>query len=303
MANDANGIEDLFDPEFLGRLRALFFKLRKRRQLKKKGAQAAPTSGFTREFKDHRHYAPGDDFRAVDWRLYARLERLFIRIYEEVQEYHIHILLDRSGSMVEPWAQKRLTALRLAVAVAYLGLVSQHRVSIISLADTARREMPPLKGQGHIHDILKHMAALEFGGVTDLEGSLRAFRPGRDRKGIVFLVSDLFGRSIGSAEEALRHALKWPAETHVIQVIEPHERDPGLEGEFQLSDVETGEARRIWLTKREAARYRESFDGFVENVQRTCMRHQVDYVTWTTAEPFEDMFLHLLMRGSALAGA
>ena len=119
----------------------------------------------------------------------------------------------------------------------------------------------------------------------------------------MFVISDLFGRSPEMSTEALLQATRWPAETHVIQVIEPHERDPGLEGEFQLSDVETGETRRIWLTRREAARYRESFDGFVENIQRTCMRHQVDYVTWTTAEPFEDMFLHLLMRGSALAGA
>ncbi len=298
-----NGADELFDAEFLGRLRALFFKLRKRRQLRKKGAQAAPSAGFTREFKDHRHYAPGDDVRAIDWRLYARLEKLFIRIYEEIQEYHIRILLDRSASMAEPWGEKRLTGLRLAVALAYLGLVSQHRVSIITLAESARREMPPLKGQGHVHDILQHLARLEFGGATDLDGSLRAFRPGRDRKGIVFLISDLFGRSRESAEEALRHALKWPAETHVIQVIEPRERDPGIEGEFQLTDVETGEVRRMWFTKREAARYRESFDGFIENIQRTCMRHQVDHVTWTTAEPFEEMFLHLLMRGSALAGA
>jgi uncharacterized protein (DUF58 family) len=296
-------IEELFDAEFLGRLRALFFKLRKRRLLRKKGVQQAPSAGFTREFKDHRHYVPGDDYRSVDWRLYARLERMFIRIYEEVQEFHVHILLDRSRSMAEPWPEKRLTGLRLAVALAYLSLVGEHRVSIMSITDDVRREMPPLKGQGHIHDILERMAALEFEGVTDLEGSLRTFRPGRDRRGIVFLISDLFGRSAGEAEGALRHALKWQAETHVIQVVDPHEAEPDLDGELQLTDVETGEVRRMWLTKREIARYRESFDGFVEGIRKSCMRRQVDHVTWTTDRPFEDMFLHLLMRGSQLAGA
>jgi len=296
-------MEELFDPKFLGRLRALFFKLRKRRQLRKKGVQLSPTAGFTREFKDHRHYSPGDDFRSVDWRLYARLSKLFIRIFEEVQEFHVHILIDRSRSMVEPWPVKRATALRLAVALAYLGLVGQHRVSVISLADDARRETPPLKGQGHIGDLLERMAALEFGGVTDLEAGLRSFRPGRDRKGIVFIISDLFGRGVEQAERALKHTLRWPAETHVVQVTEPRERRPDLEGELQLLDVETNELRRIWLTRRDIERYAEAFDKFVDGIQRACMRQQVDYMTWTTDLSFEDMFLHLLMRGSALAGA
>ena len=82
MENDT----ELFDPDFLGRLRTMFFKLRKRRQLKKKGLQNTHVSGFTREFKDYRQYSPGDDYRSIDWKLYARLERMFIRIYEEVQD-------------------------------------------------------------------------------------------------------------------------------------------------------------------------------------------------------------------------
>ena len=74
------GAEELFDAKFLGRLRALFFRLRKRRQLKKKGEQQSAAAGFTREFKDHRHYTPGDDVRSVDWRIVARLEKMFVRI-------------------------------------------------------------------------------------------------------------------------------------------------------------------------------------------------------------------------------
>src|SRR5262245_5290873 len=111
---------EIFDPQFLDRLRLLYFKLRKRRQLQKPGAQATPASGFTREFKDHRQYSPGDDFRLIDWRMFARLEKMFIRIFEEVQELHVHILIDRSRSMVEPYAEKRVAALQLAVGLAYL---------------------------------------------------------------------------------------------------------------------------------------------------------------------------------------
>lgn len=294
--------DELFDPEFLGRLRLLFLKLRKRRQLKRRGVQATPAAGHTREFKDHRHYVPGDDYRAIDWKLFARLERLFIRIFEEVQEFHIQVLLDRSCSMREPYPEKRILALRLTVALAYLGLVSQHRVSILSLAEGVQRLMPPLKGQGHIHAVLDRLASLQFDGVTDLEGSLRQFRPSRDRRGIIFLVSDLFGREAESARESLRRAVTWPAELHVIHLLHPSEKEPNLEGENRLVEVETGEVRRMWLTRREAEAYRRAVTRYLEDLKQLCLGRQLDYLCWTTDQAFEEMFLGLLSRGSALAG-
>ena len=298
----AGETDELFDARFLGRLRSLFFKLRKRRQLQKRGGQSTPAAGFTREFKDHRHYTPGDDFRSIDWRLYARLEKPFIRIFEEIQEFHVHIVIDRSGSMLEPHPAKRIAALRVAVALAYLALLSQHRVSVLSLADHLRRETQPLKGQGHVHLLLKQMAALEFGGTTDLIGGLQQFRPSRDRRGLVFVISDLFGRSPEQSTEALLQATRWPAETHVIHVLHPQEMRPDLQGEIRLVDVETQEVRRVWMTKRELARYAKAFEQFIDDLGRFCMRRKIDYFPWTTDQPFEDAFLGLLSRGNALAG-
>jgi uncharacterized protein (DUF58 family) len=294
--------EELFDPKFLDRLRSLFFKLRKRRQLQKRGRQATPAAGFTRQFKDHRSYTPGDDFRAIDWRLFARLEKPFIRIFEEVQEFHVHILIDRSGSMIEPYSEKRVMALRLAVALAYLSLLSQHRVSILSLGDELRRETHPMKGQGHVHFLLKQMAELEFGGKTNLSEGLKQFRPSRDRRGMVFLISDLFGHSPETSTEALLQATRWPAETHVIHVLHPKEMAPDLQGEIRLVDVETAEVRRIWMTKRELARYEKAFAQFMEDLRSFCMQRNVDYFPWTTDLQFEEVFVDLLSRGSALAG-
>ncbi len=298
----ANSTEELFDAKFLGRLRSLFFKLRKRRQLQRRGQQSTPAAGFTREFKDHRSYTPGDDYRTIDWRLFARLEKPFIRIFEEVQEFHVHVLVDRSGSMIDPYPEKRITALRMAVALAYLALLSQHRVSILSLADDLRRETQPMKGQGHVHFLLKQMAELSFGGRTNLVDCLKQFRPSRDRRGMVFLISDLFGRMPERSTEALLQATRWPAETHVIQVLHPKEMEPDVQGEIRLLDVETAEVRRIWMTKRELARYTDAFRQFMDDLHRFCMRRQIDYFPWTTDQPFEDAFLDLLSRGSALAG-
>lgn len=293
---------ELFDARFLGRLRALFFRLRKRRQLRKRGQQQAPSAGFTREFKDHRHYTSGDDFRTIDWRLFARMERLFIRIFEEVQEFHVHILIDRSGSMAEPFPAKRAVALRLAAALAFLALASQHRVSLLTLTNRTERLLPPLKGEGNIHEILRMLADLEFGGLTNLESALRQFRPSRDRRGIVFVLSDLFGTAPELSAQALRQAAAWPAETHVIHIVDPGEARPAMEGELQLVDVETQEVRRMWLTKRDLDVYADNFRRFADGVEADCLKRQIDYLRWSTDEAFEDSFLSLLMRGSALAG-
>ncbi|MGH7199322.1 MAG: hypothetical protein ACREJB_01875, partial [Planctomycetaceae bacterium] len=156
---------------------------------------------------------------------------------------------------------------------------------------------------GHIHAVLNQMAELQFEGETDLIGCLGQFRPSRDRKGIVFVISDLFGKSPETATQALVQATRWPAETHVIHVLHPEEMRPDLQGEIRLVDVETGETRRIWMTKRELTRYVERFDEFLDDIRRLCMQRQIDYYPWTTDMPFEDTFVSLLSRGSALAAS
>ena len=301
MATLSTDNDSLFDAEFLGRLRALFLRLRKRRQLKKKGIQNTTATGFTREFKDYRHYTPDDDYRSIDWRLYARLDRLYVRLYEEVQEFHVHILVDTSASMVTPFGDKRLSALRLAVALAYLGLIGQHRVSLYRMADRIIEGLPPQKGQGNIQRIIDYAKRLEFGGMTDLNRCFSSFRPSRQRYGIIFVISDLYGRDADEAKDAVQRIASWPGEAHVIQIFNPWEEHPDLDGEVELIDVETQEHRKLWFTKRELKRYEEVFDLFLKTVEHTCKSRQIDYQRWCTDQPFEEAFLDLLSRGSALA--
>jgi len=295
--------EQLFDAVFLDRLRTLALRLRKRRTLMKRGAQSTPATGFTREFKDYRHYTARDDFRAIDWRLYARLEKLFIRLYEEVQELHVHVVVDTSASMDSPFTEKRRQAFRFAVALSYLGLVGQHRVSLYTMSDTTRQELAPLRGQGNIEKIISAVSKWECKGYTDLEKCFTDFRPTRQRYGIIFVVSDFFGRDVGTAVEAVQKAAGWPGETHFVQIIHPQERQPDLEGEVELADVETGEKRRFWLTKREVKAYTEMFDAFTTNLENACAGRQIDFFQCMSDEPFEEKFVDMLMRGSALAGS
>lgn len=302
-SNAANDTEELFDPQFLERLRAMFLRLRKRKKLRRKGLQNTPATGYTREFKDYRSYTPDDDYRSIDWRLYARLEKLFIRLYEEVQEFHLHIVVDASASMAQPFNEKRLSALRLGVALGYLGLIGQHRVSLYSMREKVVDALPPLKGQGNVQRIIDYLSKLEFGGATQLRKCFRDFKPSRRRYGIIFVLSDLYGQDINSAKEAISHSIAWPGEIHMIHIMHPWERKPDLEGEIQLVDVETNEARKLWLTKRELKRYTETYETYLKTIERECIARQMDYMQWSTDGSFEDLFLNLLSRGSALAGS
>lgn len=295
--------EELFDADFLERLRALHLRLRKRKQLRRKGLQATPATGFTREFKDFRHYTPRDDYRSIDWRLYARLDRLFIRLYEEIQEFHVHVVIDTSASMNEPFPEKRTTSLKLAVALAYMGLVGHHRVSLHSIGSSLGAAPPPMKGQGSLQRVLDFARDLEYGGLTELERCFEAFQPGRRRYGIVFVLSDLYGRDIDEAREAIRHAAAWPGEVHFIQILHPWEEKPDVEGEIELFDVETQEHRRLWFTPGDRERYERRFGQFLADIERACQARQIDYQRWRTDCPFDELFLDLLSRGSALAGS
>lgn len=294
--------DDLFDSVFLDRLRMLALRLRKRKQLMRRGNQSTPSTGFTREFKDYRHYTPREDYRAIDWRLYARLDKLFVRLYEETQELNVHLVLDTSGSMARPFDSKRRQCLRFAVALAYLGLANQQRVSLYSMSDVTKQELPPLRGQGSIDKIINTVSHLEFDGFTDLQRCFETFRPSRQRYGVIFVLSDFFGRDINAAREAVAQAAAWPGEVHFVQIFHPEERQPQIEGEIELAEVETGEKRRFWFTKRDAQRYAETFDLFVEDLAKTCAGRRIDFMQCGSDEPFEQRFLDLLVRGSALAG-
>ena len=292
----------IFDAEFLARLRLLFVRLRRRRRQARQGVQESPAAGHSREFRDHRHYARGDDIRTVDWRLYGRLDRLFVRVFESVQEFHVHVVVDTSASMADPHPVKRIAALRLAAALAYLGLSQQHRVALIGVDRACRRELPPLKGPGHIHAIIRRLVDLPFAGIGDLDAALAAFRPDGGRRGVVFLISDLLGGDPARTRELARRFASWPGETHVLHVLDPAEERAPAEGELLLVDSETGAERRVWLDRDAAQRYAAQVVAWRDGIAKECLGRRIDYLRWDAAAPFDDQFVTLLERGSGLAG-
>ncbi|MEM7396584.1 MAG: DUF58 domain-containing protein [Verrucomicrobiota bacterium] len=156
---------DLFDTEFLDSLRHLSLRLRRRRSLHRQGSETAGASGATKEFRDFRSYAPMDDVRSIDWGVYARLEKLVIRLYEDLQEVPVTIAIDVSHSMAAPHAEKQRLTLRIAVALAYLGALNQHRVSVFSMEAGLTPVLSPFKNGAAVNHLIEALVALPFGGA------------------------------------------------------------------------------------------------------------------------------------------
>ncbi|MEO0415052.1 MAG: hypothetical protein AAF226_08890, partial [Verrucomicrobiota bacterium] len=179
--------------------------------------------------------------------------------------------------------------------------VGQHRVSVYGMEERVGDPLPPLKGQGNIQRVIDFATGLEFGGMTNLEECFRTFQPSRQRYGIIFVISDLYGQGVDEAKEAIRHASGWPGEVHFIQIYHPWEEKPDLDGEIELIDVESNEQRRLWFTRRDRRRYEARYQQFMNDIAAACQARQIDYQPWRTDLPFEDVFLEMLSRGSALA--
>lgn len=295
------GEEALFDAEFLATLRRLFARLQQRRPLQRHGPALAPSLGASREFKDRRSYVRGDDYRDIDWNCYARHGRLFVRLFESVQEYHVHVLVDTSRSLIAPWPAKRVVALRAAAAIAFLALANNHRVSVWGLGSTCERLLPPRKGQGHLHSLLEILRQVPFDRDGDPIQALRSFRPGRAGNGMAFVCSDFLVPDPAAVSGAIERLSAQPVDVHLVHVLAPGELDPPFSGALDLVAVEGGEERRVFLDQASRERYRELVTAWCEELAQTARRRRCDYLSWLTEDDFESRLVALLERGGALA--
>lgn len=286
--------DELFDDDFQRKLeylaivsRRLFAgRLRAERRTKKTG------SGI--EFADHREYAPGDDFRYLDWNVYGRTGRLLLRLYEEEEDLSIYVFVDASGSMAFGRPSKFDHARRLAAALAYVGLANLDRVALVAGSTTVDRQMPATRGKGRIFKVFEFLRHLQPGGDTSLEGVTRALTLQNKRRGIVIVISDLYDpEGFERGINAIRYQKFEPI---VVHVTDAREADPGPRGDVTLYDVETGEPRDVTLTSGMVERYRTVHAAWLRQVDDFCKSRQVPRVTADVTGAFDDQVLDLLRR-------
>src|SRR5438128_8685396 len=196
------GNQPLLDPQFLARLEQLELVSRKIFLGRMKGERRSKKKGQSVEFADYRNYVVGDDLRFLDWNLYARLDRLFIRLFMEEEDLHVYVLLDNSLSMDFGAPTKLHYAKQVAAALGFIGLVNMDRVVMEAFNDRLIQSLPAVRGRRSLWRVMDFLQKIEPAGPSDLKTALRNFSIKCSGKGIVILLSDFMAK--GRFEADLR---------------------------------------------------------------------------------------------------
>ena len=212
------------------------------------------------DFKDFRPYSPGDDFRSIDWNIYQRLGKVFLRLYEELEDLPLYVLTDHSKSLYEEQPPRIVPSLRATLALASISLKHHDTVGVFPFSHDVQSLWPPQGGVGKVMLLADRLSSLEPGGTTDFETSIRRFNGMKLRRGLLAIVSDFFDpngiEAITTALKSVRHRLL------LIQLVRPSDRSPELNGDYRLVDCESGEAEEVSVTERLLSRYTEAYDRF-----------------------------------------
>ncbi len=285
----------LFDEEFLRKLEHLSLMARRIRPGPSRGENLTISRGASLEFADYRLYQPGDDFRYLDWNLYRRLNRLFLKVFTAEENLTVHILIDTSRSMAFGSPAKLWYAARLAAALGYLAVNNLDRVGVSAFAQGIEHSLPPVRRTSHASTLFDYLGSLEPGGRTDFNGTLRDYAMRTARPGMAILLTDLFDPA--GYEEGLRALLYRRFDVMLIHVMAEQEITPRLHGPCRLVDGETGEETELDLVAAAASDYQQELDRFFEEVEDFCLGNAIEYLRTTTQIPFEDVVLDYLRRG------
>jgi len=292
-----------FENDFLKKLEYLHVVSKRALAGQNRADRLSPKRGRGLEFADHRPYAPGDDYRHIDWKAYQRLNRLLLRLFDEERDLSIYLMLDVSRSMAEP--AKFDMARRIAAALCYVGLAHLDRLTIVPFGSGLGHESSPGRGKGRIFRVFESLEQLQASGPTDLRASCKAFASRPRQLGLVVIISDFLdprSRTEGEGPEAGLKILRTLGhDVFAVHVTSDHDRDPGVFGIVRFVDVETGEVREIEVTPRLAAAYIAASDAHGEALRHFCGRYDIGYVRAEAERPFEEIILRTFRQGRFLA--
>jgi uncharacterized protein (DUF58 family) len=289
----------VFDEAFLRQLERLMLVGRTAVRGGMKGVRRSVKRGQSVEFADYRDYTIGDDLRSLDWNVYARLERLFIKLFVEEEDVTVHLLLDASASMQGGTPDKLLFGKRAVAALGYVALASYDRVSVAVLQGRAARRLPSLRGTGRITRLLADLSGIRTApGPTDLHAACRHYAAQIAQRGPVILISDLLDPD---AEGALRELAGTRCELVVLHTLADDELDPPLEGDLRLVDRETGASVDVTADLATIDDYRARLAAWQAELEAVCHRRRAAYVPVPTSLPLADLVFAELRRRRVVA--
>lgn len=287
-------MDRLIDEAFLERLARLKFIVKGRRKGRLVGAHPSPRAGMSLEFADYRDYTPGDDFRYIDWKITARLDRVLVKTFVRDVDLPISLLLDLSASMRLGDPPKEAYAARIAVAFAYLGLREFDRVGLYPFTDRLLPAITPRHGMGQMAHILRALNDITSQGRTSLAQVLAEFVSRSRESGLVFLISDFLSED--GYTEGISRLLHRGDEVVVIQVVDRSELHPTLSGDARITDTETSRYLDLAVGKRALVQYEERLASHLAALRTFLADRRIPYVLAPTDLPIEQLLHERLRR-------
>ncbi|HSY78073.1 MAG TPA: DUF58 domain-containing protein [Verrucomicrobiae bacterium] len=287
------GLPDEFTPGFLARLEKLRVRTRQRYAGMGRGMHLSPKRGSSLEFNDYRHYSPGDDFRHIDWGLYGRSDKLYIKLFQEEEDLLTYIFVDASASMGFPAADRKFEhAILTALALAYVALASGDRVMMRVLGGTGGHLDPSfVSGRHRIVELARRLQNLKPGGQFDFATTLATELHAIRRAGKVFIVSD-FLMLLNSVTRGLGMFTAASMDLTAVQVLGGREiNGQGLDGDVEVVDSESGERLRVSIGERERTQYRDTMIRLTRQLKSFCLKRGLHYSLYTTDQDFQQFFV------------
>ncbi|MEC9373715.1 MAG: DUF58 domain-containing protein [Planctomycetota bacterium] len=301
-------LDELLDSRLIARLGQLDVASRKVFSGKLKGERRSKKRGESVEFADHRPYVVGDDLRHIDWNIYGRLDRLFMKMFLEEEDLSVHVIVDCSASMDCGEPNMFLFVQRAAAALAYIGLVNLHRVTLTAIggassgaADDEREtvgnggivsSLRNLRGRRRVHDLGAWLCGLEPAGATSFPAAAKRIALTRSGKGVMIVISDFFMKE--GYEEGLRYLLGRGYDLFAIQALSPQEVDPSLGGDLRLKDVEDADLAEVTISAPLLKRYKANLAAYIDQMRLFCARREITLLTVQSDTPIDSLMLDYL---------
>ncbi len=280
------------DATVLQRLDNIALVTRKSMATGRPGRRRSPSAGSSMEFSDYRRYSAGDDFRRIDWRAYARLERLFLRVFEAEENITVTILIDCSDSMQHGTPSKAALASELVAALAYVALKCEDSVIVGALTDRLTAYRRAGTGKNAIWSIGEFLQRLPQAGSTDLNRALYDIGRIVTSPGLTIVISDFLAP--GGYQTGVRAVRQLRQEIALLQILSPDEIEPNIQGDWRLRDSEGGKDVEVSTSSHVLQAYRERLARFTEDMAAFAHTHGSTYTLIASDTAIIDVVQRLL---------
>ena len=286
----------LLAPDFLGRLEKLELVSRKILAGRMKGDRLSKNKGRGSEFADYRPYTVGDDLRFLDWNLYGRLDKLFLRLFVEEEDLNVYVLIDNTKSMDYGSPTKLRYAKQVAAALGFVGLVNLDRVAIEMMAGDNLKRSPTYRGRQNLWRMMKFLDDAPATTTGDWNQAIRNFSLKATGQGVAIVISDFMDKD--GYEAGLRALAARSLDVYVIQVLAEEEIHPPYTGDLKLTDIEDEDDAEVTISAPLLDRYQRTLNAFRGSLNQFCNRRGMSYLFTSNQVPFEKLVLgYLRSRG------